>query len=339
MYETIMKGDTKMGKNQSVTMKDVARMAGVSVGTVSRVINHEDGIKEKTLAKVNEAIKTLNYVPDVYARIMKTNRTETIALIVPSIWHPFFAEFAYYIEEILSHHNYKVILCSTEGTKDELDYLKMVKQNKVDGIIAVTYSDIDEYLEANIPFVSIDRTYADKTIACVTSDNAAGGTLAGETLIAKGCQNLAFIGTYNDTLNATKDRCIYFEKTIMKHGKNINILNLKEPVVDFDGELEFFLSKNDHIDGIFAINDFMALDTIRILNKLGKRVPEDVQIIGYDGIKFASDREYAVSTIKQPLEEMAKAAIDILFAIINNEQHQLQSVLPISYIDSTTTKK
>lgn len=328
-----------MKQKKSITMKDVARMAGVSVGTVSRVINHEDGIKEKTLIKVNEAIKTLNYVPDVYGRIMKTNRTDTIALIVPTIWHPFFSEFAYFIEEILSHQNYKVLLCSTEGTNDELDYLKMVKQNKVDGIIAVTYSDIDDYLESNIPFVSIDRTYTDKTIACVTSDNASGGQLAGEILIEKGCQNLAFIGTYNDTANATKNRRLFFEKTVKEAGKNIDILDLKEPVPDFNEQLELFLKNNPHIDGIFTINDFMALDVIRVLQKLGRRIPEDVQIIGYDGIRFAKDRDYIVSTIKQPLEAMAKAATDILLAIINKQKHPLQAVLPISYIEGITTKK
>lgn len=324
---------------KSVTMKDVAQMAGVSVGTVSRVINQEPGIKKGTLEKVHQAISELDYIPDAYARGMKTNKTETVALIVPTIWHPFFAEFAFHVEKELSCQNYKMLLCNTDGAKKEIEYISMLKQNKVDGIIAITYSPIEDYLASNIPFVSIDRSYGDKDIPWITSDNLAGGRLAAEKLLEKGCQNLAFIGSHNDTLNETKNRRNGFEAYLKEVGETSLAFDMAEPFDDFLTPLEEFLNKHRNIDGIFAINDFTALDVMRILERQGRRVPEDVQIIGYDGIRLACERNNPVTTIKQPLAEMAQEAVNMLVSVIEKREHQLQIIVPVSFIEGPTTKK
>ncbi|MCP1640149.1 LacI family DNA-binding transcriptional regulator [Streptococcus gallinaceus] len=325
-------------KKKSITMKDVARLAGVSVGTVSRVINGKSDLKPTTLNKVNLAIEELNYIPDIYARGMKTSKTDTVALILPSIWHPFFSEFAFFVETALSEVNYKLLLCNTNGAKKDLEYLTMLQQNKVDGIIAITYNPIEDYLASDIPFVSIDRSYTEKSIAWIASDNKKGGQLAAEKLMEKGCQYLAFVGSHNSTSNDTKNRRIYFEKTVRQAGENCFIFDLEEPYGDFQVELEKFLRDNPKIDGIFAVNDFKALDTIAVLEKIGKNVPDDVQIIGYDGIRYGEDRDYPLSTIKQPLEEMAQTAVKVLLAIIEGKPHESQVILPISYIEGKTTK-
>lgn len=320
------------------TMKDVARLAGVSVGTVSRVINNEAGIKESTLEKVASAIEALHYIPDAYARGMKTSKTQTIALIVPTIWHPFFAEFAYYVEEGLSKLNYKLLLCNTDGSRKEIEYINMLQQNKVDGIIAITYSPIDDYLASGIPFVSIDRTYVNKEIPCVTSDNYLGGNLAAKKLFEHGCTKLAFLGSHNKTINETKRRRDGFENYLVQKEKDYVIFDLEEPFTDYDHQLEQFLILNPKIDGIFAINDFTAMTAISLLEKLGKNVPEDVQVIGYDGIKYAKERHYPVTTIKQPLEKMANEAIHILMCILNNQPHEPQVILPVTFEEGSSTK-
>lgn len=324
---------------KSITMKDVAKRAGVSVGTVSRVINDEVGIKEVTLAKVREAIEDLHYIPDAYARGMKKNRTGTVALIIPTIWHPFFSEFAYYVENELSKRNHKLLLCNISGDKKEIEYINMLQQNKVDGIIAITYSPIEDYLTTNIPFVSIDRTYDNKSIACVTSDNKSGARIAAQKLLEKGCKTLAFIGGHNETTNETKNRHEYFKKYLENEGVPHYTLDYEEDKGGTETQVEEFLVSYPDIDGIFTINDFLALDVISILRKLGKRVPEDVQVIGYDGIRLALERDYPLSTIKQPLEEMAIEAVEILLSIIEGAPHKIQSVLPVSFIDGPTTKK
>ena len=324
---------------KSVTMKDVARLAGVGVGTVSRVVNNEKGVKKVTLDKVHKAIKELDYLPDAYARGMKINKTETVALIIPTIWHPFFAEFSFYVENELSKQGYKLLLCNIDGDKKEIEYITMLKQNKVDGIIAITYSPIEDYLTTNIPFVSINRTYENKHIACVTSDNKAGAQLAAQKLIEKGCREIAFVGSHNSTNNETKNRHLYFEQYLTREGYHCHSFDIEEPFDNFVEQLEVFLKEHPQIDGIFAINDFVALDVIDLLEHLGKKVPDDVQVIGYDGIRLANERRYPVSTIKQPLELMAKEAVRMLLSVIDGESYPLQSVLPISFEEGPTTKK
>lgn len=328
-----------MGAGKNMTMKDVAKRAGVSVGTVSRVINQEPGIKDITLQKVHAAIEELNYIPDVYARGMKKNKTETVALIIPSVWHPFFGEFAFHVEVALSRRNYKLLLCNISGPKREIDYLTMLQQNKVDGIIAITYSPIDDYLSSNIPFVSIDRTYENKKIACVSSDNQSGAELAADILMEKGGSHFAFIGGHNKTINETKKRRIYFEKRILEAGYPCHVLDLDEVEGDFLERVEDFLVDHPQIDAIFTINDFTALDTLAILEKLGRRVPEDVQVIGYDGVRMAEGRDVLLSTIRQPLELMAEEAVKTLLGILDKEIDPPQITLPITYVEGHTTKK
>lgn len=327
-----------MKPTKSITMKDVAKLAGVSVGTVSRVINQEQGIKEITLKKVQKAIDELGYIPDVYARGMKKNKTETIALIVPSVWHPFFGEFAFHVEVELSKKGYKLLLCNISGPKRELDYIMMLQQNKVDGIIAITYSPIEDYLSSNIPFVSIDRTYEDKAIACVSSDNQKGAELAAQVLISKGGTHFGFIGGHNKTINETKKRRLFFEKTILEAGFPCEVLDLEEPYDNFLEEVEVFLRQHPEIDALFTINDFTAIDAISILEKLGKKVPEDVQVVGYDGIRQAEERTQYLSTIRQPIEEMATEAVQCLLDILDKKDRPLQITLPISYLEGKTTK-
>ena len=327
-----------MKPTKSITMKDVAKLAGVSVGTVSRVINGKSGLKPVTLTKVNAAIAELNYVPDVYARGMKKNKTETIALIVPSVWHPFFGEFAFHVEVELSKKGYKLLLCNISGPKRELDYITMLQQNKVDGIIAITYSPIEDYLSSNIPFVSIDRTYEDKAIACVSSDNQKGAELAAQVLISKGGTHFGFIGGHNKTINETKKRRLFFEKTILEAGFPCEVLDLEEPYDNFLEEVEVFLRQHPEIDALFTINDFTAIDAISILEKLGKKVPEDVQVVGYDGIRQAEERTQYLSTIRQPIEEMATEAVQCLLDILDKKDRPLQITLPISYLEGKTTK-
>lgn len=321
------------------TMKDVAERAGVSLGTVSRVINKAPGIKPQTLQKVNEAIEALNYLPDEYARGMKLNKTNTIALIIPTIWHPFFAELAYFVEKALSEREYKLLLCNSAHPEKEVEYIKMLQQNKVDGIIAITYSSIEDYISSNIPFLSIDRVFPGKDIAFIASDNQVGGTIAAEKLIEKGCQHLAFIGSHNLTQNETKKRHEYFEKTVLAAGKSFYCLDLLEPVNNMKEQIEVFLLDHPQIDGIFAINDFLALDVMEQASKLGKQCPQDYQLIGYDGIRLAKERDYLVSTIRQPIDQIASVAVEHLLAIIQKDAKPQQFFIPGVYVEGHTTKK
>ncbi|MGT2910127.1 LacI family DNA-binding transcriptional regulator [Streptococcus cameli] len=322
---------------KTITMKDVARLAGVGVGTVSRVVNGIK-VKESTLEKVQAAIEELNYQPDEYARGLKTNRSHTIALIIPSIWHPFFSEFAYYVEKNLSDRNYKMFICNIESdVSTEIEYLEMVKNNKVDGIIGITYSDIDQYVSSNLPFVSIDRHFSED-VPYVSSDNFGGGQLAAKELLARGVSHFAYIGGKNIYENETDLRKKGFYQVVEEAKKPLYKLDLLEPIENLEDKIQDFLLEHAQIDGIFAVNDFMAMRIIRVLKEMGKKVPEDIQVVGFDGLKPAIDQDYFLSTIRQPLELLAKTSVETLLTLLSGEEPSPRTVLPVTFVAAGTTK-
>ena len=323
------------------TIKDVAKEAGVAVGTVSKVINNI-AVKPETKILVENAIKKLNYEPNIYARGFKTNRTNTIAVILPTIWNPFFSELAYNIEKSLRKVGMKMILCNSEKNKEsEIEYISMAKQNKMDGIIAITYSNIDEYVSDNIAFVSIDR-YFSNNITYVSSDNFEGGKLAAEKLIESGCKNLAYIGRGSKIDNATRKRKEGFISYCEEKNISYDICELFGSTEEFEILLDKFIEEkfknNIKIDGIFAVTDNYALDLIKRLEKLNINIPEDVQIIGYDGMKSCVQDEFKISTIRQPIELIAQESVSALINIIEKKSEKKEIILPISFIKGYTTK-
>ena len=324
-----------------ITIKDVAKLAGVSVGTVSKVINNID-VKPKTKELVDAAIKELEYEPNIYARGLKINKTNTVALILPTVWNPFFGELAYNIEKNLRNYNLKMILCNSENDyKKELEYITMVKQNKVDGIISISYSNIDSYISTNIPIVSIDRFFTE-TIPYVSSDNLNGGRIAAEELVKAGCKKIAVIGRGSKINNSTINRALGF----VNYCKNNNVEykdyyyvgNSKE----FDEFLDDFLISNFkgkiNFDGIFAITDSYAKEVINKLTSLNISIPDDVQLIGYDGSKSHSKETIKISTIRQPIELIAEKAVSNLYNLINKESTPNETLLPVKFIKGYTTK-
>ncbi|MDY5444923.1 MAG: LacI family DNA-binding transcriptional regulator [Lactobacillus amylovorus] len=321
------------------TMKDVAQRAGVGVGTVSRVINRVPGVKESTLIKVNQAIKELNYIPDEYARGLKTKSSRTIALILPSVWYPFFSEFAYYVEKRLDKENYKLLLCNSNGNPtEEAKYIKMLKQNKIDAIIAITYSDIEQYIYSNIPFVSLDR-YFDKKVSYVTSDNYEGGKLAARKLLEHGARSLAYVGSHSKYPNGTMLRRDGFRDYLENIGIDYKEIFLQEPVNDFTPYILEMLKVHPKIDGIFCHTDSLLLKLRKILNQYGYRVPEDIQLIGFDGMNLSSDLPLGISTIAQPVEQLANGAVDLVLRKIADPSLKNEAKMyPVRYVDGNTTK-
>ena len=320
------------------TMKDVAALAKVGVGTVSRVLNSSGSVKESTRRKVEAAMKELNYIPNAYARGLKMNKTNTVALIIPTIWHPFFSEFAYYVESNLAEHKYKMLLCNSDVSSDkELEYIQMVQENKVDGIIGITYSDLDNFVSSHLPFVTIDRHFKEETV-CVTSDNFHAGQLAVEKLVEKGCHKLGYIGTHSRFPTETTKRRDGFKAKAEQMGMPYAIYDGEDPVIEFKQEIRNFFEENPDVDGIFAHTDFIALDILEVLEEMKRNVPEEVQIIGCDGIKMESGRRQIVSTIRQSVDLMAKAAVEKIIQVIDGESVRTKITLPVHYVEGPTTK-
>lgn len=326
-----------------VTINDVAKLAGVSRGTVSNVINNIK-VREKSYIAVKKAIEELGYVPNQYARALKTNRTNTIAFILPTIWNPFFSELTFYIEKEARKRGYKLLLCnSDDNSAIEMTYITMAKENKVDGIISITYSDIEKYLLSSIPVVSLERSLGD-TIPFVASDNIKGGELAAEKLIEFNCKRITCIGRCAEKNKAVKNRAKGFKNYCEKNKISYDIFftdKSTEVKKEFSLWIKDYIkenfSKEKKFDGIFTVTDRYAETIIDELKKYGLKVPKDVQIIGFDGSKSYKNEKRKISTIRQPVEKLAEKAVENLDTIINSEMVEKQIILPVSFIQGETT--
>ncbi|MFQ9520302.1 MAG: LacI family DNA-binding transcriptional regulator [Turicibacter sp.] len=300
-----------------IGIKDVAKHAGVAIGTVSRVINNHSTVNPEIRERVLKSIEELNYIPDEVARSFKLRTTKMVAFLIPSIWNPFFSELAHYVEDELDKNGYKLLLCNSGGKPEkEKYYLEMLKQNKVAGILGITYNQHQNEINSKIPFVSIDRLFSED-VPCVTSDNYNGGQLAAQNLIECGCTNIAFIGK-NSSINSEVDkREIGFYDKAIEMGISPIIYDFN----DFEDEYticrEFFL-KYPNLDGIFVKTDLLAATYIKVLTENGVRVPQDVKVIGYDGIQNNNLFHPILTTIRQPVEEIGREAVTLLLKKINN---------------------
>lgn len=327
-----------MSKQKAPTMKDVATEAGVSLGTVSKVFN-DIPVGANYKAKVEAAAKKIGYQVNVYARGLRANKTNAIALILPNVVHPFFSNMADLCCKNLSQRGYRMLLATTSSNpKMEQECIDMVQQNKVDGIIAITYNP---NLEVNdeIPFVVIDRKFFNH-IPCVSSDNFSGGQLAAQKLIENGCSKLLFLGISSHVPGEADKRPLGFEAYCTAH----QIPHTVHRVWDEDGLENIYNFISTHIsngtfayDGIFCGTDTLALQTISFLAKHSITVPDMVQVIGYDGIPQHGLDGYPCSTIKQPLSQMADTAIDILLEPDKTKTPSLV-YLPVEYCYGKTTK-
>ncbi len=324
--------------NCTPTMKDVAREAGVALGTVSKVVNGLP-VGEPYRLRVEDAIKKLNYQVNSYAQGLKANKTHTVALLVPSTITPYYASLVQHINLALLRRKYRMMLCSTDHDPAlEQEYVEMAQQNKVDGIIGLTYNP-DLAIDENTPFIAIDRLMGPK-IPCVTSDTFAGGQLAAEKLAELGCKNVAFLRIGSSLNNEPNKRKAGFENGCLSCGLNyeMKILNDGTPYKEFENFLKEHMENGRlAFDGIFCVTDILAHSIIRTLREMGLSVPEDVQVIGFDGTRHFGYLEYTCSTIVQPVPEIAEMCVELLLQ--ENRQSKPSLVcLPVTYAYGGTTK-
>lgn len=275
-----------------------------------------------------------------YARGLKTNRTYSVALILPNVTAPFFAMLAQEVCSALAQRGCRTILSTTAYDRSvEQRCIQMVQQNKVDGIIGLTYNP-DLEVDPKLPYVSIDR-YFSPSVPCVSSDNFGGGQLAAEKLLELGCTRPLFLRIGSKVPGESDKRGDGFESVFRQ--KQMDCVSLR--LSDEEGYAPFrdFLSGHMEggrlaFDGIFCVNDALAIQIRAMLLGLGLRVPEDVQLIGFDGIRrFAQDGFYC-STIVQPVARLAETSVDLL---LREDRSNLPSLvcLPVAYAPGGTTKE
>lgn len=321
------------------TIKDVASIAGVTVTTVSRVLNNRGYISEATRKNVYDAMEELNYQPNEIARSLFRRKSNIIGLIIPNVSYPFFAELANYVEYYAHKVGYKILLCNSyQDRLKEKDYIEMLKRHQVDGIIMGSHTlEILDYLNLELPIVALDRNLSDR-IPFITSDNYEGGSLAAKLLIDKGCKKLAHISGPLDINTPANNRYQAFVDVASK--SNISYI-IKETKLDIFSSYEKMayglFEEHPDIDGIFASSDMIAASIIHVANIIGKDIPKNLKLVGYDDISLAALIVPPLTTIRQPIEKMGELCIELLIKQIEDKAVHIENVLPITLVERKTT--
>lgn len=323
------------------TLKDVAEKSGVTVTTVSRILNNRGYISEKTRKKVYDTMKEINYQPNELARSLTKKRTNIIGIIVPSVMHPFFSQVVNYMEFYAYQLGYKIMVCNSYHQKSkETEYIDMLKSNKVSGIILCSRTkDIEKSLNVDMPVVTFERT-APADVISVLCDNYKGGEIAANHLVALGCKNLVHISGSIDVPTPADKRRDAFIDVCKKNNVEYKVFYTNEAQfqsMDYEEFIESIIVENNGIDGVFASSDVIASQVIHACFKNSIKIPNDLKLIGFDDVDIASLVTPRLTTIQQPIKEMCKHSIDNIINKLDGKVVPIQTVLPVTFIKRETT--
>ncbi|WP_416147609.1 LacI family DNA-binding transcriptional regulator [Salipaludibacillus sp. HK11] len=322
------------------TIRDVAKHANVSVATVSRVTNKKGYVSKEAEHAVLKSIKELNYRPNSVARSLYHKTSGMIGLVLPDISNPYFPELARAIEDVALTYGYTVVLCNTdEEIEKEKKYFDALKQKYVDGIILTTSSlSFDEYEELDLPIVALDRVIGDH-IPTVVSNNREGGKTATEHLVKCDCKFLAHIRGPRG-VNPADERYIGFKEVVNKLGIPNVVVDANFNIDQAEKVTREILTKNPKIDGIFASSDVMAAGVMKAAHTVGKKIPEDLKLVGFDGIPLGDMLVPSLTTVEQSIYKMGALSARLLIKQI--EKVPLDSYyyeLPTTLKERETTRQ
>lgn len=321
-------------------IKDVAKVAGVSPTTVSRVLNNRGYISQETKDKVYKAMEKIQYYPNEIARALLNNRTYFIGVIVPTVTAPFHGEVVEQLEYYFAQKNYKTLLCNSKNQLEtERQYINMLRRNQVDGMIVGTHNAIvEEYSKLNMPVVGIDRFLGDH-IPTISSDNYAIGRIAVRHLVEKGCKKILCIRGDSRLKMPGNQRSQAYMDEMKKLGKEPIVLQVPfvKEYVEKQKLIYDMLNTHPEIDGVFAGDDSLATIVIQLAHKKGLRIPEDLKVIGVDGTKQTMAFMPELTTVQQPIKEIAKLAADKLIDLIEGKQVESCLNLPVRLLEGETT--
>lgn len=315
----------------SPTLEEVAALAGVSRATVSRVVNGSPKVLPDTVEAVNRAIAELGYVPNRAARALVTRRTDSVALVVPEpdsriLSDPFFAAILRGVSTALAPTSSQLVLLIEPEEGDDQRLLRYLRGGHVDGAIVVSHhgrgNTLEELVRLPLPLVFSARPLGvDVPVASVDVDNVAGARTAVEHLLSRGCRR---IGTITGPLDMTagQDRLNGFLAALTAAGLHTDAVVHGD--FTFDGgeraAIDLF-ERHPDLDGVFVANDLMASGALPVITALGRRVPDDVAVVGFDDSVVATTTRPRLTTVRQPVVEMANRMAQIVLAKIAGESH------------------
>lgn len=323
-----------MEKKKKVTIKDIAKETGLSIATVSRVINKVGGqhYSKKSKKIVEDAIKRLNYKPDMIARGLRKRRTKTIGFVVPEL-DSFYSEIFLGAQDLALKYKYSTFICNT-NYNEELEKLHIdnLLNRRVDGAIFTTglldNNLIYEFLEEDIPVVLIENFIDDPKIPTVKLDNYKYAKIAVKHLIDEGYKRIGYISAPLEEMYSLKERYKGYKDALKEIGTKFD-----ESIVYFSKTLrsewdlsqsykliENIMSKSDHPDALFIISDTVAMIALQVVKKMRYRVPDDIGVVGFDDRRLCKYLDTPLTSVYQPKYEMGAKGMELLLKIIEGEE-------------------
>lgn len=326
---------TKHKLSKEYTIIDVAKQAGVSKATVSRVLNNNTGVSEELEIRVKDAIKKLDFHPNRLARALKAKNSSSIGLIVPSVENPIFAQLTQVVETMAQKFGFSTILCNSEGRiEKEEEYMHLLLEKQVDGIIfdaAGEYADgFSRVIEQRVPIVLVGRKIEGFPVANIDADNRLGGNRATLQLIRTGCSKIIFMYAEHEAKSAINMRYLGYRDALDEHSIPIDERYIIKTHLTFESGAQAtqkILDQKIPFDAIFASNDLVALGCLDTLIEYGIKVPEEVSVIGYDNITFGEMVRPRISTVSNQVQKIGTEAVKCLLRQIYSNHSDKEEVV------------
>lgn len=326
-----------------ISIKDIAKIAGVSQTTVSRVINKPNEVSEELRKKVMKVIKAFDYTPNSVARGLRKGSTKVIGVIIPDITNPFFPAIVRGIEDFLKKKGYSLILCnSDQDIKEEKKLLKLLYSKSVDGVIFTGSSEynpeIEIFTNRDIPVVFLDRIYNTKSSSYVIVDNVKGMLELVTYLVECGYRSFALLNGNKETFSA-KARYEGFLKAVKKYGiKNYEVI-FGQFTYESGYQMIEKLSKIPEV--LVCGNDLIAYGAIDKIEKLGLSIPDNIGVTGFDDISFSRHYKPSLTTVRQPTYDLGRKAAELIFKMVESKKYKPKGVIlnPKLVIRESTKKR
>jgi LacI family transcriptional regulator len=318
-------------------VKDVAERAGVSLGTVSNVLNRPDRVSPATRQRVEQAMSELGFVRNESARTLRAGRSSTIAYVMLDVSNPFFTDVAQGIEEAVSPNDLSVYLCSSDNRADrELAYLSRLEQQRVLGVLITPvdpeHRSLDAFAARGTPLVVVDRVSKDAEHCSVAVDDVLGGRLAVEHLLDRGHERIAFVGGPH-SVGQVKDRLAGARLAMVEagHDPDTLVVTTTEALTVAEGrgagERLFGMSRATRPTAAFCANDLLALGLLQQAVAAGLWVPDDLALVGYDDIDFAAAAAVPLTSVRQPRRGLGRTAAELLLDEATNPEHEHRQLI------------
>ena len=321
-------------------IRDVAVYAGVGVGTVSRALNKTGYVSEETRKKIDEAVKALNYQPNELARNLYRNRSGIIGVIVPDLENPFFAKFMKYTEMELYRYGYRAVVCNTVEISNRVEeMIHLMEKNVLDGLI-VGVDPPDEKILKRLkkPVVSMDRNWEEK-VPVITSDSKKGGRLIAERIMESGCRNILMIEGRTYIRQPFEEGGKGVKQILREHGISVISAEIEWNVLSYEyyaQMVEKYLDLFDDVDAVYA-GDLLAVACMAVAEKRGIQIPEELKIIGYDGLDIGKFVNPPLTTVKQNIPQMAKCCVDTIMHLLDGDTEiEMKQICDVELIKGGT---